>query len=52
MLNVYKRAEVSFKFKNEIGQSGKNSKAFIAHDLHLDADIVVKQLDKNAMSYG
>jgi eukaryotic-like serine/threonine-protein kinase len=46
MINPYNLAQVSFELKNEIGQDGKNSNTFIAHDLQLDAEIVIKKILK------
>lgn len=40
----YQKAQVSFKYLKEIGQEGKNSNVFLAHDEHLDANIVIKQI--------
>lgn len=47
MLKPYNLAQVSFDFIREIGQEGKNSKTFIAKDHQLDADIVIKQIEKS-----
>lgn len=46
MYGIYQRAEVNFEYQEEIGQDGKNSRAFIAHDKHLDANLVIKQIPK------
>jgi len=46
MYGMYSRAEVSFEYRKEIGQDGRNSKAFIAHDRYLDAELVIKQIPK------
>jgi eukaryotic-like serine/threonine-protein kinase len=46
MLKPYRKAEISFEYKEEIGQEGANSNAFLAHDKQLDADIVIKQVKK------
>lgn len=47
MLKAFNKAELSFDLTEEIGQQGLNSKAFIAHDHQLDADIVIKQIAKS-----
>lgn len=47
MINLYNLAQVSFLLGNEIGQEGKNSKTYIAHDIQLDAEIVIKKILKN-----
>ena len=49
MLKPYSRAEVSFDLRREIGQEGSNSQAFIAHDEQLDAEIVIKKIQKSAI---
>jgi eukaryotic-like serine/threonine-protein kinase len=46
MINPYNLAQVSFELRHEIGQDGKNSNTFIAHDLQLDAEIVIKKIPK------
>ena len=46
MFSPLQIAQVSFQLKNEIGSEGKNSKTFIARDHQLDADIVIKKIDK------
>jgi eukaryotic-like serine/threonine-protein kinase len=50
MLNPYDVGQVSFKKNLEIGQDGKNSKTFTAHDLQLDAEIVIKQIAKASLA--
>lgn len=47
MLRPYSKAELSFELRTEIGQAGSNSKAHIAHDPQLDAEIVIKQVKKS-----
>jgi len=47
MISPYNRAEIAFDLKSEIGQEGKNSKTFIAHDHQLDANVVIKQIEKS-----
>jgi eukaryotic-like serine/threonine-protein kinase len=46
MLKPYNRAELHFDLVAEIGQEGKNSRTFIAHDHQLNAQIVIKQIEK------
>ncbi|GEM_PF-2582852 len=46
MLNTTRTAELSFHINQEIGHEGKNSEVFIATDLQLDAEIVVKKYVK------
>ncbi|PNK60657.1 serine/threonine-protein kinase [Psychrobacter sp. FDAARGOS_221] len=43
---VYSPAIVSFRKINEIGQEGRNSKVFLAHDEHMDAKIVIKEISQ------
>lgn len=40
------QAEVRFQLGEEIGQQGKNSRVFRARDLNLDAEIVIKKIEK------
>ena len=51
MFSPLTTAQVSFKFKTEIGAEGKNSRTYIAHDHQLDADIVIKQIDKATIEH-
>jgi hypothetical protein len=46
MLKPLNRAEVEFDFLKEIGTDGRNSRTFLAKDHQLDADIVIKQIEK------
>jgi eukaryotic-like serine/threonine-protein kinase len=46
MLKPYRKAELSFEEIKEIGSDGQNSRTFLANDLQLGAEIVVKQIDK------
>lgn len=50
MFNVVTRANVAFQLGKEIGTEGKNSKAFLARDGQLGADIVIKQIEKSSLS--
>ena len=47
MLRPYQRAEVAFDIIREIGQDGRNSSTFVAHDHQLNAEIVTKQIWKD-----
>lgn len=49
MIKPYNRAELSFELLREIGHEGKNSKVFIANDLQLNAELVMKQIPKNSL---
>lgn len=51
MFSPLRIAQVSFELKDEIGAEGKNSHTFIAHDHQLDADIVIKQIDKSTIEH-
>lgn len=44
-LGLYK-AELNFETIKEIGQEGRNSQVFLAHDKQLDGEIVVKKIEK------
>ncbi|GAA4468487.1 hypothetical protein GCM10023093_26170 [Nemorincola caseinilytica] len=39
--------ELNFETTREIGQEGKNSQVFLAHDKQLDGEIVVKKIEKS-----
>lgn len=39
--------ELNFETIKEIGQEGKNSRVFLAHDKQLDGEIVVKKIEKS-----
>jgi len=47
--------ELNFETIEEIGQEGKNSNVYLAHDKQLDGEIVIKKIEKakitNAMEY-
>lgn len=47
MYGIYSRAQVEFEYTKEIGQDGKNSKAYIAHDKYLDAELVIKEMARD-----
>lgn len=40
-------ANLNFETLKEIGQEGKNSKVYLAHDKQLDGEIVVKKVLKS-----
>ncbi|PFG63741.1 serine/threonine protein kinase [Thioclava sp. ES.031] len=46
MLKPHNVADVEFRLIREIGHEGRNSTAYIVHDLQLDAEIVMKRIDK------
>lgn len=48
MYGIYSRAEVEFEYKKEIGQDGKNSRAYLAHDKYLDAELVIKEMAQSS----
>ncbi|GFE79247.1 hypothetical protein GCM10011487_12470 [Steroidobacter agaridevorans] len=49
MLKPYKRAEVSFELRKNIGHEGKNSEVHLAYDPNLDAEIVIKRVLKSEL---
>ena len=50
MLNVNTVAEVEFEFREEIGQEGQNSRVFRSYDSALDAELVIKRINKNSVA--
>lgn len=50
MSSLLRTAELSFELNDEIGQEGKNSSVYKARDLQLDAEIVVKKVEKTSFS--
>jgi serine/threonine protein kinase len=42
----YQKAQVSFKKLEEIGQEGQNSKVYRVHDEYLNAEMVIKEVEK------
>lgn len=50
MLAPYKKADVSFRFIEEIGQEGQNSKVYLAHDEYLDCEIAIKEVVKSSLT--
>lgn len=49
MFKPYNKAQVTFDLVKEIGQSGSNSKTYISKDHQLDAEIVIKQVEKKKL---
>lgn len=49
MLTPYKKADVSFRFIDDIGQEGQNSKVYLAHDEYLDCEIAIKEVVKASL---
>lgn len=49
MLKPFNRAELTFDFLSEIGAEGANSTAYLAYDHQLDAQIVIKQIEKKSL---
>jgi serine/threonine protein kinase len=47
----FQTANLNFRIIKEIGQAGKNSQVFLAHDLQLDGEIVIKRIEKTAITY-
>ena len=43
----YQKAQVSFRKIEEIGQEGQNSKVYKAHDEFLNAEMVIKEVEKS-----
>ncbi|CAE6766058.1 Serine/threonine-protein kinase PknD [Paraburkholderia domus] len=48
MLKPHNRAELEFDLIREIGAEGRNSKVYLAHDHQLNAQLVIKSIDKAA----
>jgi len=46
MLRPHRRGEVGFDFIREIGQHGQNSRTYLAREVQLDADVVIKEVAK------
>ncbi|WHP05765.1 serine/threonine-protein kinase [Acinetobacter corruptisaponis] len=46
MIYPCQKAQVSFEYRNEIGQEGRNSKVYLAKDSNLDGEIVIKEITK------
>ncbi|WP_370031446.1 serine/threonine-protein kinase [Qipengyuania mesophila] len=46
MFKPYTRAQVDFEIRDSIGDEGKNSETYVAHDPQIDATIVIKAVEK------
>ena len=46
MLKPYTRADLNFETIREIGAEGKNSTTFLVRDVQLDAEVVMKRINK------
>jgi eukaryotic-like serine/threonine-protein kinase len=46
MLRPYSRADVNFHLGQEIGAEGRNSNVYLAHDPQLEAQLVIKRVEK------
>ncbi|MEA4578190.1 serine/threonine-protein kinase [Klebsiella pneumoniae] len=46
MLNPYKKADVSFEWIRDLDEQGCFSRVYLAHDEHLDYDLVIKEIKK------
>lgn len=44
------KTELNFKIKDSIGEEGKNSEVFIAKDIQMDANIVIKRIPKSSLN--
>lgn len=51
MIYPCQKAQVHFQFTQEIGQYGRNSRVYLAHDQNLDGQVVIKQIDKENFSH-
>jgi serine/threonine protein kinase len=49
MLNINTVAEINFELREEIGQEGCNSQVFKSYDQALDAELVIKRINKNSV---
>lgn len=50
MLKPYQTGQVTFDLIKEIGADGRNSKTFVSRDHQLDAEIVIKKIDKKTLA--
>lgn len=46
----YTNSEIEFQLGREIGEEGRNSKVFIAHDNQLDTELVIKQIPRSTFN--
>lgn len=49
MLRPHNIADVAFQLDQEIGAEGRNSQVFIAHDPQLNAQLVIKKIEKTKL---
>ncbi|SDQ82131.1 serine/threonine protein kinase [Pseudoxanthomonas sp. CF125] len=49
MLKPYSIADVQFQLGQEIGAEGRNSQVYLAHDPQLDAQLVIKKIEKQTL---
>lgn len=52
MFKPYRKAEISFEKKEEIGHSGQNSKVYKCYDNQLHADLAIKEIKKSEFNGG
>lgn len=50
MLKAFNKAELTFDLEDELGHQGQNSKTYRAKDHQLDAQIVIKQVQKSGLN--
>jgi len=50
MLNPYKKADVSFDWLKDLDEQGCFSRVYLAHDNHLDHDLIIKEIQKDPTS--
>jgi eukaryotic-like serine/threonine-protein kinase len=50
MLSPFSIAELRFDLLREIGQEGQNSRTYVARDHQLDAEIVIKKIEKRRIA--
>lgn len=46
MLTPYKKADVAFEWIRDLEEQGCFSRVYLAHDAHLDHDLVIKEIEK------
>lgn len=46
MLTPYKKADVAFEWIRDLEEQGCFSRVYLAHDKHLDHDLVIKEIEK------
>lgn len=50
MFKPYNTAQIVFDLDTEIGQNGRNSQTYTARDHQLDAEIVIKKIEKGKLN--